>query len=82
MTWGDLESINVINLMLNLKIFILDYAGGTANIVTWHFGCQKSIKGVHVIFIYNGSTHFPGTGNFYHNGDDTCVTLFCTALYN
>ena len=32
MTWGDLELIKVISLMLNLKISILDYAGGTANI--------------------------------------------------
>ena len=66
MTWGDLELINVISLMLNLKISILDYAGGTANIVTWHFGHQKSIKGMHVILIYKTSTHFNGTGNFYH----------------
>ena len=65
MTWGDLELI-VISLMLNLKISILDYAGGNANIVTWHFGHQKSIKGAHVILIYNGSAHFIGTGNFCH----------------
>ena len=76
MTWGDLELINVISLMLNLKISILDYAGGTANIVTWHFGCQKSIKGAHVILIYNGSTHFTGTGNFIINGDGAHITLF------
>ena len=31
MTLGDLELINVISLMLNLKISILDYADGTAN---------------------------------------------------
>ena len=77
MTWGDLELINEISLMLNLKISILDYAGGTSNIVTWHFGCQKSIKGVHIVLIYNGSTHFTGTGKFYIiNGDGAHVTLF------
>ena len=38
MTWEDLELINVISLMFNIKISILDYAGGAANIVTWHFG--------------------------------------------
>ena len=77
MTWGDLELINVISLMLNLKISILDYAGGTANMVTWHFGCQKSIKGAHIVLIYNGSTHFTGTGKFYIiNGDGEHVTLF------
>ena len=43
-TWGDLELINVISFMLNLKISILDYIGGTANIARWHFGGQKSIK--------------------------------------
>ena len=57
MTWGDLELINVISLMLNFKISILDYAGGTANIVRWHFGGQKSIlkKGgcdTHLQWIY------------------------------
>ena len=36
------------------------------NIETWHFGHQKSIKGAHVVLIYNGSTHFTGTGNFYY----------------
>ena len=66
MTWGDLELINVISYLLKLKISILDFGGGTANIVTWHFGCQKSVKGVHVVLLYNGSTHFTGTGNFYH----------------
>ena len=64
MMWEDLELINVISLMLNFKISILDFAGGTANIVTLHLGCQKSIKGAHVILIYNGSTHFTGAGNF------------------
>ena len=75
--------MNVISLMLNLKISILDFAGGTANIVTWHFGCQKSIKGAHVILIYNGSTHFTGTGNFLIITGvwGTCNT-FCTALPN
>ena len=33
-TWGDLELINVTSLMLKLKISILDFGGGTANIVT------------------------------------------------
>ena len=32
MTWGDLELIQVISLILNLKISILDFAGGIANI--------------------------------------------------
>ena len=41
MMWGDLELINVISYMLNLKLSILDYAGGTANITTWHFGQKK-----------------------------------------
>ena len=76
MTWGDLELINVISLMLKLKIFILDYAGGTANIETWHFGCQKSIKGTHVVLIYNRSSHFTGRGNFIINGDGAPLTLF------
>ena len=65
MTWGDLELINVISHMLKLKISILDFGGGTANIVTWHFGHQKSIKGTHVVLLYNGSTHFSGTGNIF-----------------
>ena len=83
MTWGDLKLINVISLMLNLKISMLDYAGGTANIVRWHFGGQKSIKKVDVILIYSGSTHFTGTGNFIINGDGgTHNTFFCTALYH
>ena len=69
MTWGDLELINVISLMLNLKISILDYADGTANLVRWHFRGQKSIKKVDVILIYNGSTRLTGTGNFIINGD-------------
>ena len=34
MTWGDHELIIVISLMLKLKISILNYAGGTANIET------------------------------------------------
>ena len=66
MTWGDRELINVISLMLNLNISILDYAGGTANIKKWHFGGHKSIKKSRYELIYNGSTHFTGTGNFYH----------------
>ena len=32
MTSGDLELINVISLILNIKISMLGYAGGTANI--------------------------------------------------
>ena len=36
-TWGDLELINVISLMLKLKISILDFGGGTTNIVTLLF---------------------------------------------
>ena len=41
MTWGDLELINVISLMLKLKIYILDYAGGNANIETWHLDIKN-----------------------------------------
>ena len=63
--WGDLELIHVINYMMQLKISILDFGGGTKNIVTWHFGHQKTIKGVHVVLLYNGSTHFTATGNFF-----------------
>ena len=63
MTSGDLELINVISHMLKLKISILDFGGGSANIATWHFGHQKSIRGAHVVLLYNGSTHFSGTGN-------------------
>ena len=63
MTWGDLELIHVISYMLNLKISILDFGSGTANIVTWHFGHHRSIQGAHVVLLYNGSTHFTGTGN-------------------
>ena len=37
MTWGDRILIHVISLMINLEISILNYAGGTANIVEWHF---------------------------------------------
>ena len=85
MTWVDLELINVTSLMPNLKISILDYAGGTANMVRWHFGGQKSIKKkkkADVILIYNGSTHFTGTGNFIINGDGGTHNTFCTALYH
>ena len=63
MTWGDLELIHVISYMLNLKISILDFGGGTTDIVKWHFGCDRSIQGVHVILLCNGSTPFSGTGN-------------------
>ena len=45
MTWGDLELIHVISYMLNLKISVLDFGGGTANIVRWHFGHHRSIQG-------------------------------------
>ena len=41
MIWGDLELIHVISYMWQLKISILDFGGGTKNIVTWHFGRQK-----------------------------------------
>ena len=58
--------------MLNLKISILDYASGTANI-TRHFGQQKSLKGAHLVLIYNGSTHFTGT-DFCFKYWDTCNT--------
>ena len=44
-------------------LVVLDYAGG-ANITPWHFGQQKSLKGAHLVLIYNGSTHFTGTGIF------------------
>ena len=54
--------------MLNFKISILDYAGGTANIETWHFGRQKSIQEEHAILLYNGSTHFTRTGYSIVNG--------------
>ena len=62
--WGSLELIHV----------ILDFGDGTANIVTWHFGCQKSIKRSLVVLLYNGSTHFTGTGNIFILGAH--VTLF------
>ena len=42
MTWRYLELIHVINLMWQLKISILDFGGGTKNIVTWYFGHQKN----------------------------------------
>ena len=80
MTWGDLELINVISHMLKLKISILDFGGGTANIVTWHFGHQKSIKGAHVVLLYNGSTQFSGTGNIFLKLG-TNLTLFYTVYH-
>ena len=67
MTWGQLELIHV----------ILDFGDGTANIATWHIGHQKSIKGLHIVLLYNGSTHFTGTSNILYWG--TLSTL-CTAL--
>ena len=79
-TWGDLELINVISLMLKLKISILDFGGGTTNIVTWHFGNQKSIKTADIVLLYNGSTHFTGTGNTYIASRGTCNS-FHTALF-
>ena len=79
-TWGDLELIHVISYMLKLKTSILDFGGGSAKIVTWHFGHQKSIKGVHVVLLYNGSTHFTGTGNFYFGANVTL--LHCAHLLN
>ena len=63
--------------MWQLKISILDFGGGTKNIVTWHFGHQKTIKGAHVVLLYNGSTHFTGTGNFFlYWGHVTLFTLY------
>ena len=79
-TWGDLELINVISLMLKLKISILDFGGGTTNIVTWHFGNQKSIKIADIVLLYNGATHFTGTGNTYIASRGMCNN-FCTALF-
>ena len=79
-TWGDLELINVIILMLKLKMSILDFGGGTTNIVTWHFGNQKSIKTADIVLLYNGSTHFTGTGNTYIASRGMCNS-FCTALF-
>ena len=79
-TWGDLELINVISLILKLKISILDFGGGTTNIVTWHFGNQKSIKTVDMVLLYNGSTHFTGTGNTHIASRGTCNS-FHTALF-
>ena len=61
MTWADLDLINVISHMLNLHITVLDFGGGTSNIVQWHFGQKEEAD---VILLYNGSTHFTGTGNF------------------
>ena len=63
MTWADLDIINVISYMFNLNISVLDFGGGTANIVKWHFGQHQSIKEAHVLLLYNGSTHFSGTCN-------------------
>ena len=65
MTWRYLELIHVISLKWQLKISILDFGSGTKNIVTWYFGHQKTIKGAHVVHLYNGSTHFTGTGIFF-----------------
>ena len=73
--WGDLELINVISLMLKLKISILDFGGGTTNIVTWHFGNQKSIKTADIVLLYNSSTHFTGTG-IHTLLQGACVTVF------
>ena len=52
---------------------------GASNVATWHIGCQKSIKGVHVVLLYNGSTHFTGTGYILYW--DTCNTFY-TVLIN
>ena len=79
MTWGDFELIHVISYMLKLKISILDIDGSTSNIATWHIGHQKSIKGVHVILLYNGSTHFTGMGNILYWG---IYSTFCTTLHH
>ena len=40
------------------------------------FGHQKSIKGAHVVLIYNGPTHFTGTGYFIINGDGVHLTFY------
>ena len=80
--WGDLELINVISLMLKLKISILDFGGGTTNIVTWHFGNQKPIKTADIVLLYNGSTHFTGTGNTYIASRGMCNSfLHCTFFF-
>ena len=63
MTWADLDIINVISHMFNLNISVLDFGGGTTHIIKWHFGQHQSIKEAHVLLLYNGSTHFSGTGN-------------------
>ena len=76
MTWGEL--IHAISYMLNLKISVLDFGGGTANIVIWHFGCHRSIQGAHVVLLYNGSTHFFGTGNtFLKSWRTNAILLHC-----
>ena len=62
-SWADLGIINVISHMFNLNVSVLDFGGDTAHIVKWHFGQHQSIKETHVLLLYNGSTHFPGTGN-------------------
>ena len=80
MTWGDLELIHVISYILKLMISILDFGGGTSNIATWHIGHQKSIKGVHVVLLYNRSTHFTGTGNILYWG--TCNTFYTALKHN
>ena len=56
--WGDLELINVISFMLKLKISILDFGGGTTNIVTWHFGNQKSIKTADIVLLWFNTFHW------------------------
>ena len=78
--WGDLELINLISLMLKLKISILDFGSGTTNIVTWHFRNQKLIKTADIVLLYNGSTHFTGTGNTCIASRGTCNS-FHTALF-
>ena len=80
-TWGDLKLINVISLMLKLEISILDFGGGTTNIITWHFGNQKSIKTADIVLLYNGSTHFTGTGNTYI-ASRACVTVFALHFFS
>ena len=66
--------------MLKLKISILGFGGGTTNIVTWHFGNQKSIKTADIVLLYNGSTHFTGTDNTYIASRGMCNS-FHTALF-
>ena len=64
MMWGDLELVHVISYMLQLKISILGFGGGTKTLLHGTLDVKK-IKGAHVVLLYNGSTHFTGTGIFF-----------------